>query len=47
MCSEDIGLHVQNMLAILGSIMNIIGGDLYDHLINMRIFILEIKKMFM
>ena len=29
---------------MLGSIVNIIGGDLYDHLISMRIFTLIMNK---
>ena len=29
-CIIKIGLHVQTMITILGSIVNIIGGDLYD-----------------
>ena len=33
-CSKDFGLRAQNMMTILGSIINIIiwgKGDLYDH----------------
>ena len=40
MCLEEIGLCVQNMSTILSSIINIIGGDLYDHSITTRIFTL-------
>ena len=29
---KKIELHAQNMIPILGSIVNIIGKDLYDHL---------------
>ena len=36
----DIGLCAQNMITSLSSTVNIIwgGGDLYDHLMSMRIF---------
>ena len=37
-CLKEIGLHDQIMLTILGSVVNIIGGSLYDHLMNKRIF---------
>lgn len=30
-CLKDIGIHAQNVLAIIGLIMNMIGGSLYDH----------------
>ena len=30
-CDQEIGLCAQNMLTILGSILNIIDGDLYDN----------------
>ena len=30
MCLKEIGLHAQNILTILGSTINIIGGDLYN-----------------
>ena len=36
-CFEEIRLHAQNVVDILGSIVNIIGRDLYDHLMSMRI----------
>ena len=39
MCLKKIELRAQNMTAILGSIINII-GDLYDHLMSTRIFTL-------
>ena len=29
---NEIGLRAQNLLIVIGSIVNIIGGDLYDHL---------------
>ena len=31
--TKEIGLHAQNMIIILDSIGNIIGGDLYEHAI--------------
>ena len=34
MCLREIGLHAQNMLTILGSVVNMIGGGLYDHLMS-------------
>jgi hypothetical protein len=34
---KEIGLHAQHMIIILGSIVNIIGEDLYDHLMSTRI----------
>ena len=40
----EIGLRAQNMIPILGSIVNIIGGNLYDHLISTRILTLIVKK---
>ena len=35
MCLKRIGLHAQNMLTILGPIVKIIEGDLYDHQMSM------------
>jgi hypothetical protein len=34
-CLQEIGLRAQNVLTIIDSIVNLIGGDLYDH--QMRI----------
>lgn len=31
MCSANIGLHAQDLLEILGTIVNVIAGHLYDH----------------
>ena len=31
---KEIGLHAQNMITILSLIVNIIGGDLRDHLMS-------------
>ena len=45
-CSKEIGPHAQNMMTIPGSIVNIIGGDLYDHLMSTRIFILIKQRIF-
>jgi hypothetical protein len=39
-------LCVQNMLTILGSLVNIIGGDLYDHLVSTRVFTMIVIKTF-
>ena len=38
---KEIGLRAQIVMTILVSIFNIIGGDLYDNLMSMRIFIYE------
>ena len=52
MCLEEIGICIQNMIiSIVGSICEIIvgggeGEDLYDLLINMRIFMLIISQIF-
>ena len=45
MCSIESELHVQNLLSILGSMVNIIEGRpiIYDHLMSMRIFTLIVK----
>ena len=40
MFSKEIGLNAQNVISILGSIVNMIGGDLYENLMNTRIFTL-------
>ena len=37
MCLKGIGLCVKNLITILGSTYNIMGGDLYDHLMSTRI----------
>lgn len=41
-----IGLCVQSMLTILDLIVDIIGGDLVDHLMNSRILTLIMNEMF-
>jgi hypothetical protein len=40
-CKKEFGLHAQNTITIIGSIVNIIGweGDLYDQLISRKILI--------
>jgi hypothetical protein len=40
-CLKEIGLHAQNMITILDSIGNVIGGDLDDHLMSSRIFTID------
>ena len=37
-------LRAHNMITNLGSIANIIGRDLYDHLMSTRIFMVIINK---
>lgn len=48
MCLKDIiRLHVQNMLTMLNSMVNmILGRVLYDDFMSMRIFTLIINKIF-
>jgi hypothetical protein len=46
MYSKEIGLCDENMITILHTIVNIIGGNLYDHSLNTRIFTLIISKIF-
>ena len=47
-CLKDIGLRPQNMVTILGSIVNMIGrgGDLYYCFTSSRIFTLIMNKIF-
>ena len=46
-CLQEIGLCAQNVLTIPSSIVNMIGGgDLYDHLMNTRLFTLMTNKIF-
>jgi hypothetical protein len=41
---KEIGLHVQNIITIHCSIIDIIGGGgLYDHVMSMRIFLVVIN----
>ena len=44
---KEIGLCAQNMTTVLNSIVNIIGGDLYDHLMSTKIFTLNMNEIFM
>ena len=44
MCLKESGLHAQYMQIILGSNSQHNGGDLYDHLMSMRIFTLDDEK---
>ena len=47
MCLEEIRLHAQCTITIIGSKVNIIGGGgLYDHLMSMIIFTLIMNKVF-
>ena len=46
MCSKEIGLCAQNVITILSSIVNIIEGDIYDHLMSTQIFALIMNKIF-
>lgn len=46
-CLKEIRVHVQNMLFILSSIVNMtLGGNLYDCSISKRIFTLIMNKIF-
>ena len=40
-CLNEIGIRAQNMVTILDLMVNVNGGreNLYDHLMNMRIFV--------
>ena len=40
-CLIEIGLRAQNMLTILGSMVNMIEADLHDHLMDTRTFTLK------
>ena len=46
MCLKEIGLHVQNVMIILGLVVNIIEENLYDHFTSTRIFTLMLSKIF-
>ena len=45
MCSKEVGLHAQDMLTVLGSIVNMIEADPYDHLMRRRICTFIMNKM--
>ena len=46
MCLEEIGLHAQNMITILGSIVYIVGTweDMYDRFMSTTVFTLTMNK---
>ena len=44
-CLQEFELRGQNLVTILGSIVNIIGVDLYDNLMRTRVFTLTINKL--
>ena len=44
---RKIGLHAHNVLTVLDSIINIIEGHLYDHLMRERIFTLSMNRKLM
>ena len=46
-CVKENGPHAQNVLTILGSIDNVIEGDLHDHFMSMGIFIFIMNKILM
>ena len=43
---KESGLHAQKSETIIGSIVTIIGTNLYDHLMSTRILILIMNKIF-
>jgi hypothetical protein len=43
---KEIELHAYNMLSILGSIINMIGGNLCDHSMSRTLFTLIMNKIF-
>ena len=45
-CLEEIRLCVQNTLTIIGSIIDIVRGHLYDHLMSTRISTLIENKVY-
>ena len=47
MSVQEIELQAKIMITILASIVKIIGGDLYDQLMSMRIFSLKMIKIYM
>ena len=42
----EIGLHALSMLTILNSMVNVVGGDIYDQFLRERIFTLIMSKIF-
>jgi hypothetical protein len=45
MCLREIRLCAHNMITILGSMLNVIGGT-YDHLMSVRLFTSRMNKIF-
>ena len=45
MCYKQNGLRVQNLVTILGSIVNMIEGDQHDHLMSTRSFTLIVNRL--
>ena len=45
-CLKEIGLHAQNMITIVASIIDLLGGNLYDHSMSTRIFTLILNKIY-
>ena len=41
MCLEEIGWFARNMITTMSSMVNLIGGDLYDHPMSMKMFHFE------
>ena len=46
MSLKEIGMCAQNVITFLGSIVNIIEGDLYGHLMSTRVFTFIKNQMF-
>ena len=46
MYSNEIGLCAQNMMTILNSMVHVMCGDLYDHLMSTKNFLLIPNKVF-
>ena len=44
MCSKEIRVHAQNMIIILDSIINIVGEDLHDNQMRIRIIVKIVNK---
>ena len=44
MCSKEVRVHAQTMITILDSIINIIGEDLHDNQMRIRIFDMIVNK---
>ena len=44
-CLKDIRLHAQNLIIILGLVVKVILGGMYDHLTRVSISIITMNKM--